>query len=52
MAAKLRRLLPETRDRVLERACILHFDAGIPFPQADEMALELEGTSQRRLVGT
>ncbi len=35
--------LPEdVRDRMLERAAVLHFCAGIPWPESDRLALEQE----------
>ena len=47
------RLPSDRRDRVLERAAILHFEAGVPFPDADEMALANEGIFvQQKMVGT
>ncbi len=53
MAAKLRRLLPEVRDRVLERAAILITHAGVDPDEADERALFIEAgiVMQRELPG-
>jgi hypothetical protein len=39
------------RTAVLERSAILHFEAGVPFPEADERALVLEGVVAPRLPG-
>lgn len=42
---RLIRMSDERRLRVMERAAILHFDAGLPWPEADARALEQEGAS-------
>ncbi len=39
------------RTAVLERAAILHYEAGVPFPEADERALVLEGVVAPTLPG-
>ena len=39
---RIERLRPEVRNRVLERAAILIFDAGLPPSVADERALAEE----------
>lgn len=41
--ARIGRLPAATRDRVLERACILIFQAGLAPAEADERALAEEG---------
>ncbi len=38
----LERLPERQREHVLERAAILHFDAGLPWREADAQALEME----------
>lgn len=40
------------RNAVQERAAILHYDAGLPWPEADATAWDLEvGGGQRALFG-
>lgn len=50
---RISKLRPDVRDRVLERAAILIFEADIPPGDADERALAEEAglPTQRSLVG-
>lgn len=45
----LQAMTEDTRQRVLERAAILHYEAGMPWPEVDAAALEQE-LPQRRLA--
>lgn len=48
---RLARLGDDARDRVGERAAILHYDAGLEWPEADERAWQQEAHKQRGLPG-
>jgi hypothetical protein len=49
--AKLAKLRVDVADRVLERAAIIQEACGVPWPEADRLALEQEGSAQRSLFG-
>lgn len=49
--ARVRALPERQRVAVLERAAILHYDAGLPWPEADSRAFVLELGGQRVLSG-
>lgn len=51
MSRALARLTQDKRDRVLERAAILHAEGGLTWPEADERALILEGVVEPKLPG-
>ena len=46
---RLERLPDDARLRVAERASIMHYDAGLPWPEADERAWQQEAKAQRAL---
>jgi hypothetical protein len=48
---RLQRLGDDARDRVSERAAILHYDAGLAWPEADDRAWRQEAPGQRKLSG-
>lgn len=48
---RISRLPADKRELVLERAAILHYDGGVPFPEADELALAAEGYPTQRSIG-
>jgi len=52
--ARIGKLRPDVRDRVLERAAILIYEAGLHPADADERALleEAGEATQQRMVGT
>ncbi len=46
----LAKLPDERRQRIMERAAIYHYDAGLPWPDADEKALADDGIPTQRAL--